>query len=87
MVEKNKMFQLFANLFMCILCVLCILPFMLLFASSLTNERTLIQDGYRFFTTKIDFAAYKYIFVDTDSILRGYGVSVLVTVVGTVTIW
>ena len=79
MVEKNKMFQLFANLFMCILCVLCILPFMLLFASSLTNERTLIQDGYRFFTTKIDFAAYKYIFVDTDSILRGYGVSVLVT--------
>ena len=39
----------------------------------------------RFFTTKIDFAAYKYIFVDTDSILRGYGVSVLVTVVGTVT--
>lgn len=44
MVEKNKMFQLFANLFMCILCVLCILPFMLLFASSLTNERTLIQD-------------------------------------------
>lgn len=61
MVEKNKMFQLFANLFMCILCVLCILPFMLLFASSLTNERTLIQDGYRFFTTKIDFAAYKYI--------------------------
>lgn len=85
MVEKNKMFQLFANLFMCILCVLCILPFMLLFASSLTNERTLIQDGYRFFTTKIDFAAYKYIFVDTDSILRGYGVSVLVTVVGTVT--
>ena len=38
------MFQLFANLFMCILCVLCILPFMLLFASSLTNERTLIQD-------------------------------------------
>lgn len=85
MVEKNKMFQLFANLYMCILCVLCILPFMLLFASSLTNERTLIQDGYRFFTTKIDFAAYKYIFVDTDSILRGYGVSVLVTVVGTVT--
>ena len=85
MVEKNKMLQLFANLFMCILCVLCILPFMLLFASSLTNERTLIQDGYRFFTTKIDFAAYKYIFVDTDSILRGYGVSVLVTVVGTVT--
>ena len=85
MVEKNKMFQLFANLYMCILCVLCILPFMLLFASSLTNERTLIQDGYRFFTTKIDFAACKYIFVDTDSILRGYGVSVLVTVVGTVT--
>lgn len=85
MVEKNKMFQLFANLYMCILCVLCILPFMLLFASSLTNERTLIQDGYRFFTTKIDFAAYKYIFVVSDSILRGYGVSVLVTVVGTVT--
>lgn len=52
MVEKNKMFQLFANLFMCILCVLCILPIMLLFASSLTNERTLIMDGIGFLQRK-----------------------------------
>lgn len=85
MVEKNKVFQVFANVFMCILCILCILPFLLLFSSSLTNERTLIQNGYSFFVTKLDFSAYKYILVDTNSILRGYGVSVLVTVAGTLT--
>ena len=83
MVEKNHSFQIFANIFMGILAALCILPFMLLFSSSLTSERDLIREGYRFFPVNIELAAYRYILIDTDSILRGYVISFLVTITGT----
>ena len=83
MVEKNHSFQIFANIFMGILAALCILPFMLLFSSSLTSERDLIREGYRFFPVNIELAAYRYILIDTNSILRGYVISFLVTITGT----
>ena len=83
MVEKNHTFQILANGFMCILAALCILPFMLLFSSSLTGEHELIRQGYRFIPGSIDFSAYHYILIDTNSILRGYIISSAVTVAGT----
>ena len=83
MVERKHAFQIFANLFLAFLTALCILPFLLLFSSSLTNEHDLIRNGYRFFPSNIDLAAYHYILIDTDSILRGYLISFFVTLVGT----
>ena len=83
MVERKRTFQIFANIFMGFLAALCIFPFLLLFSSSLTNERDLIREGYRFFPVNIDFAAYRYILIDTNSILRGYSISFLVTITGT----
>ncbi len=83
MVERKHAFQIFANLFLALLAALCILPFLLLFSSSLTSEHDLIRDGYGFFPLHIDLAAYRYILIDTDSILRGYMISFFVTFVGT----
>ncbi|WP_245996076.1 carbohydrate ABC transporter permease [Paenibacillus taihuensis] len=61
------------------------LPFALLLISSITGEDALIHNGYSFIPRAIDFTAYKYLLTDSHSIVGAYGVTVFVTVIGTVT--
>jgi putative aldouronate transport system permease protein len=72
------------HFFMAIYAVFCILPFLLLVASSLTSEKEIQATGYTFLPAKIDFTAYQYLLTNAESIVRAYGVTVLVTVTGTV---
>jgi len=61
-----------------------ILPFILLFMSSITDEKALLVDGYSFFPRIFSTYAYEYLFVtNRSSILRSYGTTLFVTVVGT----
>ena len=84
MVERNKSFQIAANVIMILLSVMCIVPFILLIMSSITKENILLKYGYSFWPREISFDAYKTLLVDSGSIVRGYIISALVTVVGTV---
>ena len=84
MVDKGKTFQVAANLIMIVLTLFCLLPFLLLIISSITQENALVRNGYSFFPEQIDFAAYKYLLVDSTSIVRCYILSAFVTVTGTV---
>jgi len=84
MVGSSKMFQIFVHVIMILLALFCLVPFLLLIVSSVTAESTLIQNGYSFFTTDLDFAAYEYLLLDSTSIVRGYGISAVTTVLGTV---
>lgn len=83
MVEKKSHFQLFAHLIMIFLVLCCIFPFALLVMSSLTEEKTLIQNGYSLFPETIGLDSYKYMMRSGDRIARAYGITVLVTFVGT----
>lgn len=84
MVEKNKGFQVFANIVMIVLMICCIAPFILLFMSSITEEQSLIANGYSFFPKKFSLEAYKYVLADSTSMVSAYGLSFLVTITGTV---
>ena len=84
MVERRKGFQFFAHFVMIFLTLFCLLPFLLLIASSFTDETTLIRDGYSFFPQKFSIEAYRYLLVDSTSIVRGYLISFTVTIVGTI---
>lgn len=83
MVERNKTFQIVTNIIMILLCLFCVLPLWLLIASSMTNEQVLIKNGYSLIPREIDLSAYKYILVDSTQLLRGYIISICVTVIGT----
>ena len=63
--------------------VIVIFPFLLLFISSITEENTLLINGYSIFPEKLSFDAYKYIWNSRDVIFRAYGITVCVTVIGT----
>lgn len=84
MVEKNKGFQIFAHVLMVFLSLCCLAPFFLLIMSSVTAEDALIANGYSFFPAEFSVEAYRYILTDSTSILSAYGLSFLVTFVGTI---
>ena len=58
MVERKSSFQIVANIFMVLLALCCIFPFALLVMSSLTEEKTLIQNGYSLFPAKFGLDSY-----------------------------
>ena len=84
MVEKKSPFQFFANLIMIVLALCCLFPFALLVMSSLTEENTLIREGYSLFPKQFSAESYTYLFKNIDKIGRAYGITVFVTFVGTV---
>ena len=83
MVGSSKGFRRFVHIVMILLCLSCVLPFILLVMASITDEATLTKFGYSFFPRKISFAAYAYLGGSLKKIVKAYGMTILVTVIGT----
>lgn len=83
-INKNeRVYQILANIFLILLVIVIILPFLLLFLSSITEEGTLVRDGYTLFPKELSLEAYRYIFVNSNKIFRAYAITIGVTIVGT----
>ena len=83
---KEKPFSAYSivtNILLLLMVACVIAPFLLLFSSSLTEESTLVARGYSFFPRKFSAASYAYILRSGQSILKAYGISILITAVGT----
>ncbi|TDF91742.1 carbohydrate ABC transporter permease [Paenibacillus piri] len=61
----------------------CLIPFWMVVIGSLTSERSLKVNGFRLWPEEWSLNAYQYLF-SSDQIFKSYGVTVSVTVVGTV---
>ena len=61
MVSHNKTEQVILHFIFVLLCVVAVAPFVLLIASSLTEEAALMQYGYGFFPRKFSVYAYEYL--------------------------
>lgn len=81
--KQEKAFEVFASVVMICVMVIVIFPFILLFISSITDEDTLLINGYSIFPEKLSFGAYKYIWNSRDVIFRAYGITICVTAIGT----
>ena len=80
---ESKGYKRAAYIIMVILAAICVIPFLLMISASLTSESALVVDGYGFIPEEFDLAAYEYLFADGITIFRAYGMTILVTVVGT----
>jgi putative aldouronate transport system permease protein len=67
---------------MTVVSVVTVLPFMLLLMSSLTDNQSIIINGYSFFPKEWSFQAYMHIWEERAQIFRAYGISILVTSLG-----
>jgi len=83
MIKEHRGWQVAAHIVLGLLALSCILPFVLLFVASITDDSAIVANGYSFFPSKISFGAYEYLFQRSELIVRAYGITVLITVVGT----
>lgn len=79
----ERAFVIFSAIMMVLFTILAFLPFILIVAASITDESALIKNGYSFIPTQISFDSYLYLKASLHTFIRAYGVSFLVTVLGT----
>ena len=82
--KDEQKFQIIAHAVMILLSVFAILPMILMVVSSFTDNDVLIAEGYKFWPSKWSVYAYEYIFSTGNSVIRAYGVSIVLTLVGTI---
>ncbi len=81
---ESKSFNRAATIILTFFVIVTLLPIVLLVIASFTQEQALIQNGYTFFPEALSLDAYYYMVKQGVVIVRAYGVSFLVTILGTV---
>ena len=81
-IKDERAFHNIALILMSILALYCIVPFILMISVSFSSEASLLK-GYRFWPEEFSMNAYNYLWIKRMTILRAYGITILVTVVGT----
>ncbi len=76
--------NLLLNIIVGILAFACVYPFLFVLMISVTDERSLVLKGYKFFPEVYSLSAYRYIFKAGEQLIKSYGVTIFVTIVGTV---
>ena len=83
--REDKIYSFFGHLIMTILTLLAIIPILLMFISSLTDNATLLQNGYSFLPKKWSTYAYEWVFTSSSSmVIKAYGMSFILTATGVV---
>jgi len=88
-IKKGKdkiIFNILAYTLVTLFALLCVIPFYLIVIGSFTKESTIVTQGYSFFLNASNFSleAYKMALKNPESIVHAYGITIFVTVVGTV---
>lgn len=83
MVNNHKIFYRFCVVILFVLTLIALLPLVLIMMASITDEDTLLANGYAFIPAKFSTAAYLYLIKQHTTILRAYGISFAVTGIGT----
>lgn len=83
--DDAKRFRSVSTAILSVMVFFILLPIVLVVVSSVTDENVLISTGYTFFPSKLSLDSYYYMLKQSEIILRAYGVTILVTCVGTLT--
>lgn len=81
--KKNAVSAIMYIIFIAI-AIICVYPVLLVIGISFTDESTLAEFGFRVLPHKFSLDAYRYIITAKDTIFSAYGITILVTVIGTV---
>lgn len=74
--------NIFLNILMIIICIACVYPLLLVFSISITDEQTIALSGYHLIPEKFSLYAYQYVLSNYMTIIRAYGITIFVTIVG-----
>ncbi len=81
--KEQALFNIISYSIVLVFTLICVIPFLLVISGSFTDEGSIHTDGYRFIPKQFSLNAYKVAFAMPENIIRAYGVTGAVTVVGT----
>ncbi|MBP7348103.1 MAG: carbohydrate ABC transporter permease [Butyrivibrio sp.] len=83
--KEDRIFQTIGSTIMIIMTLLALVPIALMMISSLTDNATLLKNGYSFFPGKWSLYAYTWIFQSNGAtVIKAYGMSFIITILGTI---
>ena len=80
---SSKVFYVICYTVVGLMALICLIPFILLISGSFTSEQFIRFHGFSLIPGEFSTEAYSVIFKTPERILRAYGVSIMVTVIGT----
>lgn len=80
---SSKVFYVICYVVVALVAIICLIPFLLLISGSFTSEQFIRFHGFSLLPGEFSTEAYAIIFKTPERIIRAYGVSILITVVGT----
>ena len=81
---SSKIFYILAYVCVGLMALICIIPFIVLISGSFTSENFIRTQGCSLFINEFSTKAYELIFRNPITVFRAYGVSILITGVGTI---
>ncbi|MGI6726793.1 MAG: carbohydrate ABC transporter permease [Christensenellales bacterium] len=82
--REDRLIGILGHLLLSLMSMLSIVPIMLMLVSSFTDNAALLQDGYSFWPRAWSCFAYEWLFMTNGSVvIRAYGISFVLTAVGT----
>lgn len=81
---RTKIVHMLILVFIGIICLIWLIPLLMIVSASFTEEATLVNSGYELIPPKFSLEAYKWLGNDPSLLVNSYGVSIVVTAVGTV---
>ncbi len=81
---SNRIYQITVHCVLIAMAIAAAFPFLLLISASLTEEQAIIRNGYSLIPDQFSFDAYVYLFNHYSLILRSYGITTFITIVGTI---
>ena len=79
-----KVFNAISYTVIAVISLLCLIPFLLVLMGSITDEQEIIQSGFSLFPNSFSLEAYRTALKDPMAIVRAYGVTISLTVIGTI---
>ncbi len=76
-------FSLVSHLALIVLSAACLLPFWLVISGSFSDQQSILLNGYQLIPKQFSLDAYQMLFRIPEELISAYGVTILVTVVGT----
>lgn len=81
--KSNHINQWFVHSLFILSAIASLFPFMLLFMASITDEKSIIVDGYSIWPKIFSLDAYIFLLNDSTTMARAYGITIFITFVGT----
>ena len=80
--KDSKRMSAISHITLMLLSIMALAPFLLMVASSLASEESIIKNGYSFIPEVFSLDSYSYIVEQWEMIGRGYLITIIVTVIG-----